>query len=382
MNILFVDQFSQSGGAQLCLMDLLPAVVERRWNARLLVPGDGELAAWCRRVGIPVHGMKPTRYANGSKSTLDLARFAVDIPRTRRAIRAIVAQYKIDLVYVNGPRVLAAAIRVGCPVVFQAHSVVAGRYSQKVIELSARWAGAKVIAVSEFVAQHFPGCRMAYNGVPDFGGDARHFGVRPARVGIVGRIAPEKGHLDFVDAARMVAQQSRDARFLVYGERLFSDAGYDRKVRAAAQDLPVEFCGWNRDAGAVMRDLDILVVPSGPKEAATRVIMEAFSAGTPVVAYRSGGIPELIDHGRTGLLVERRDIDGLSRAIVTLLADTDRMIKLSAAGRSQWGSRFRIEMFRESACEVIDSVYRGKSQAASTVAGEEDLVGSIAPRRR
>jgi glycosyltransferase involved in cell wall biosynthesis len=380
MNILFVDQFSEPGGAQLCLMDLLPAVMARGWNARLLVPGAGALAAWCERAGIPVHPMRPSGYANGPKSALDVLRFGVHTPRTRRAIREIVARHAIDLVYVNGPRVLAAAVRPGCPVVFQAHSVVAGRFSQRVTEISARRAGATVIAVSEFVARHFPGAVIAYNGVPDFGGAGRTFAARPARIGIVGRIAPEKGHLDFVQSARAVAMENPEARFPVYGERLFSDASYDRKVRAAAQGLPIEFCGWSKDVGAAMRDLDILVVPSGPKEAATRVIMEAFSAGTPVVAYRAGGIPELVEDGRTGILVERDDIAGLTRAIISLLRDPRRMEALSAAGRCEWHRRFRIETFRERVCEVIEAIERRKTQPTSTVAGEEDLVGTT-PRR-
>ncbi len=376
MNILFVDQFSAPGGAQLCLMDLLPEILARGWNATLLVPGEGELVTWCRRAGIPVHALPPSRYANGAKSTFDLMRFAFDIPRTRSIIRDMVARHKIDLLYVNGPRVLPAAAGVGCPVIFQAHSVVAGRYSQKVVEFSARRAGATVIAVSAFVAQRFPGAGIIYNGVPDFGGAGRSFGDREARVGIVGRIAQEKGHLDFVQAARAIAAKPRAARFFVYGDRLFSDAGYDAKVRESAKDVPVEFCGWNKDAGAIMRDLDILVAPSGPLEAATRVVMEAFSAGTPVVAYRSGGIPELVEDGRTGLLVERPDVEGLARAIVSLIDNPGRMKALSVAGRSQWESRFRIETFRKGVCEVIDAVKRGKPETASAIAGENDLVGT------
>lgn len=375
MNILFVDQFSDPGGAQLCLMDLLPAVLTRGWNATLLVPGDGELALWCRRAGIPVHALQPSRYANGEKSALDSIRFAFDIPRTRSAIRDIVARHKIDLLYVNGPRVLPAAAGVGCPVIFQAHSVVAGRHSQKVVEFSARRAGATVIAVSAFVARRFPDARIVYNGVPDFGGAERAFGGREARVGIVGRIAQEKGHLDFVRAARIIAGKPRAARFLVYGERLFSDASYDAEVRASAKNAPVEFCGWRKDSGVVMRDLDILVAPSGPLEAATRVVMEAFSAGTPVVAYRSGGIPELVEDGRTGLLVERGDVEGLARAIVSLIDDPRRMEALSVAGRVQWESRFRIETFRKGVCDVIDAVKRGKPETASAIAGENDLAG-------
>ncbi len=82
--------------------------------------------------------------------------------------------------YVNGPRVLPAvegAVKdTGCPVVFHAHSPVAGNWPRKIAERSVRRMGAPVIAVSKFVAGRYPGARVIYNGVPDFGGQ-RGFGA-------------------------------------------------------------------------------------------------------------------------------------------------------------------------------------------------------------
>jgi glycosyltransferase involved in cell wall biosynthesis len=353
MNILFVDQFTQPGGAQQCLMDLLPEVLARRWNARLIAPGDGELARCCREFGIPVHPLPLGDYASGGKTPRDMVRFAFEVPRMRRAVRRVVAQHGIDLVCANGPRVLPAVNGIGRPVIFHAHSPIAGTLPRMIAEMSVRRADATVIAVSEFVSRRYPKSRVIYNGVPDYGGSTRTFGGRPPRVGIVGRIAPEKGHLDFVRVAIAIARVAPDARFLVYGERLFSGARYDREVRAAAKNAPVEFCGWKKDVGKVMRELDILVVPSDPSEAATRVIMEAFSAGTPVVAYGCGGIPELVEDGRTGLLVDWPDAGSLARRILSLLADPAAMERLSIAARSEWNRRFRIGMFRQHVCDVM-----------------------------
>jgi glycosyltransferase involved in cell wall biosynthesis len=280
-------------------------------------------------------------------------RFAFEIPRMRRAIRRVIAEHDIDLVCVNGPRVLPAVAGVRHPVVFHAHSPIAGALPKMVAERTTRQVNATVVAVSNFVARRYPGARVIYNGVPDYGCSRRSFGGHPPRIGIVGRIAPEKGHLDFVRAAFAIARVVPDARFFVYGERLFSEARYDQDVRAAAKNAPVEFCGWKKDVGQVMRELDILVVPSDPSEAATRVIMEAFSAGTPVVAYRCGGIPELVEDGRTGVLVDWPDVYSMGRRIISLLLDPAAMERYSAAGRREWDRRFRIGTFRTSVCDVM-----------------------------
>ena len=127
----------------------------------------------------------------------------------------------------------------------------------------------------------------------------------PWRIGVIGRIAPEKGQLEFVQAARLLFRQlapGRRCEFVVCGDALFSSPEYSRRVRAEAEGLPIEFTGWRDDIRDVLSTLDLVVVPSSAVEATTRVILEAFSAGVPVVAFRSGGIPEIVEDGVTGVL--------------------------------------------------------------------------------
>jgi glycosyltransferase involved in cell wall biosynthesis len=364
LNILFVDQFSDPGGAQLCLQDLMPEIVRRGWAARLMVPGSGELVQWSRRAGIPTHALPLRPYSNGTKTALDCFRFSVDVPRSAATVCTVVKQEGVDLVYVNGPRVLPAALGLSCPVVFHAHSHVSVGYGRKIIEWTLRAARARVIAASAFVAENYcrvPGrqkVRVIYNGVRDLQGEARSLRRRPLRIGVIGRIAAEKGQLDFVRLAQRIAEDGGEAEFFIYGKRLFSDAAYEAQVRAIAGNALVTFCGWTDDVGAALRGLEILVVPSGPGEAATRVIMEAFSAGTPVVAYRSGGIPELVDHDRTGLLADSGDLESLARSIRSLMENPEQMERLAAAGRSEWQRRFRIENFQTDVCDLLERCAR------------------------
>src|SRR5215468_4454445 len=104
MNLLLVDQFSDPGGAQLCLRDLLPGILERGWKARLMVPGSGPLAVAAEACGVPVHALPIANYTSGRKTALDVLRFGVDTPRTVAAMRSVVRRHAINLVYVNGPR--------------------------------------------------------------------------------------------------------------------------------------------------------------------------------------------------------------------------------------------------------------------------------------
>jgi hypothetical protein len=197
MNILLVDQFSDPGGAQLCLRDLLPGFLERGWKPRLAIPGTGRLAEQAAEYGVPVHPLPISHYANGRKTARDVLRFGLDLPQAAPTIRRLIRRHGIDVAYINGPRPLPALVGAGVPVVFHSHSVLDKRYASWLASWALRAAGAGVIAVSRYVAGSWKAIsrvQVVYTGVSDQLAAAP---VRPAptavSVGIVGRIAPENG---------------------------------------------------------------------------------------------------------------------------------------------------------------------------------------------
>src|SRR6202041_3471375 len=102
------------------------------------------------------------------------------------------------------------------------------------------------------------------------------------------------GQREFVEAARIIHSRMPEARFAIYGETMFASHDYEREVRAAAAGLPIEFAGWASNVYDALARMDVLLVPSKPHEATTRVILEAFAAGVSVIAFPSGGIPEVL----------------------------------------------------------------------------------------
>jgi glycosyltransferase involved in cell wall biosynthesis len=308
MNILFLDQFSDLGGAQRCLIELLPAVRDRGWQAHVAAPGDGPLRDRALTLGASYRQIASGPYQSGGKSLSDFFHFVRELPKLANEIATLAADSHAEIVYVNGPRLLPAArfgLPNGIPIVFHCHSYLRQRYAAALAGISLASATAKVIASCRFVAgplRPYINSTVIYNGV-----DSCEAGSRPARpstnrIGVLGRIAPEKGQLDFLKAARLLPSHYQ---FVICGAPLFSNPSalsYFERVREQAAGLPVEFLGWRDDVSAVLSTLDLLVVPSAPGEATTRVILEAFAAGVPVVASNSGGIPEIVSDGETGFL--------------------------------------------------------------------------------
>ena len=165
--------------------------------------------------------------------------------------------------------------------------------------------------------------------------------------------------MEFIAAAKSIHQAVPDCRFIVYGEPLFTHQAsrYYREVLRAARGLPIEFAGWTSDVYAALSRLDLLLVPSGPHEATTRVILEAFAAGVPVVAFDAGGIPEVVCHGRTGFLV--KSSGEMARCAIELLSgDSTLLSSISQAARDEWRTRFTPECFQPRLLEALEVAAR------------------------
>lgn len=99
---------------------------------------------------------------------------------------------------------------------------------------------------------------------------------------------------------------------------------------------------------------DVFVLPSICQEAFGLVILEAFAAGVPVIGARSGGVPELVEDGRTGLLVDQGDVDGLHRAMNRLLTDQELRGRLGRAARQT-----ALNMPWENTVDRLEQIYQG-----------------------
>jgi glycosyltransferase involved in cell wall biosynthesis len=363
MNILFLDQYSDLGGAQRCLLDLLPAVRKHGWQAHLAAPGNGELRDRALAHGAIFHQVHSGPYQSGGKSKEDLFHFARELPALTREIAQLANQFHADIVYVNGPRLLPAAclaLRDCLPLIFHCHSFLRQHYAAALAGLSLAGSNAAIIASCRFVAEplrmYAGRFHVVYNGVAS-GPVLPNCGLSAARrIGVLGRIGPEKGQLEFVQAARLLGS---NYQFVICGTPLFSypvAVSYYELVRECASGLPVEFLGWRDDVGAVLAGLDLLVVPSAAGEATTRVILEAYAAGVPVVASSSGGIPEIVSDGETGYLVPPGDPARLAARIRDAFVDPAALRRVAENGHRAWLERFTLERYQSRILSILATV--------------------------
>jgi glycosyltransferase involved in cell wall biosynthesis len=385
--ILFVEQFSELGGGQRNLLDLLPAVMDRGWKATVAAPGavsgtfqagagsseSGELLGKAHALGAETARIGIGNYSAGRKTPADAARFLLDTIALGRWI----ARQDFDLISVGGARLMPAVARGAVAVrdsnkspravVFQAQHFMGKAYAVAITARAIRRARATVIANSRYVAAQYADAdkvHVVYNGVAEipFVEQKRHANQtsvphgsgRPWRIGVIGRIAAMKGQADFLRAAAWISRELPGAKFVICGAPMFTERGYVEEVDRLAQGLPVEFAGWREDVGVVLADLDLLVAPSTAAEATTRVILEAFSAGVPVVAYAAGGIPEVVRDGENGFLVSECEPRALARRIVEVIGMD--LAEVAKRARCDWERRFTIGRYQREMTELMDRV--------------------------
>jgi len=150
-------------------------------------------------------------------------------------------------------------------------------------------------------------------------------------VGIVGRLAPVKNHVLFIDAIKLLRDDNPDlnVKFLVIGDGKLKGKLEDRVLAAGLADW-VLFIGWRDNMPEIYAELDIVVLTS-MNEGTPLCLIEAMSSQRAVIATQVGGLPDLIKHRKTGLLVKLNDATQLKCALDLLLNDSELRAKLGQA---------------------------------------------------
>lgn len=160
-------------------------------------------------------------------------------------------------------------------------------------------------------------------------------------VGMVAKLSPVKGHEFFLEAAAEICRSHPGVSFLVVG-----DGPRRRELEAMADRLglreAVRFLGARDDVPSLLKLMDVFVL-SSLSESSPNAVLEAMAAGVPVVSTRVGGLPELVQDGSTGRLVEPQDAGALADAIVAFLDDPVRARLAGNLARQIAREQFDIE---------------------------------------
>jgi glycosyltransferase involved in cell wall biosynthesis len=331
------------GGGEISMLSLLDSLDRARWHPIVVVPAEGEVAKRCRTTELQTHVIPLP----------GLRRPGVAILQSVRALYALIRQTGSQLVHANGTRAMVysaiAGRLAGIPVLW--HVRVADREAllDRILGKLAR----HIIVNSRAVSRRFdPGAvnrvHCIYNGIdvakitprsPD-PHLHRSLGLAPSAPVIisVGRFVPYKGYDDLLHAARLVREAVPTAQWLLAGDGELK-AELRERTRQLGLQAQVRFLGWREDVNELLSLSDLFVLPSRGEHFG-RVLIEAMAMAKPVVATNAGGVPEVVIHGETGLLVPAGQPPRLAESVLLLLKDPALAARLGQAGRRRVEDHF------------------------------------------
>lgn len=157
----------------------------------------------------------------------------------------------------------------------------------------------------------------------------------------VAALVPHKGQRYLIDAFAGVVRKVPDARLVILGQGELQES-LTRQVHHHALEKHVLLPGFRTDVLSLMKTADIFTMSSVMEGLGTS-LLDAMACARPIVATDTGGIPEVVVHDETGLLVPPKDADALADALVTLLKDEERARRYGAAGYERVHRRFSVE---------------------------------------
>lgn len=293
-----------------------------------------------------------------------------------RALARAASELGPDGIVSPSPGYLPAALRLGGyrgPLIAVNHGRLlqlpalpaAARALRKADRASGFWAPDQEVAVSDYLLERLRRERLharrlvrIYNGI-----DHERYGSNGAeaprgatfRMAWAGRMIPGKGVDDLLRALALLAKEG-DARLVLAG---------DGPDRASLVDLAsslgltdrVEFAGWVRDMPAFWRAADIAVVPSHNfVESFGMVALEAMACARPAIVSRNGGLPEVVDEGKTGELFEPGDVNGLAIAIRAYASDETKRREHGRQAKDRAARLFGIDRTAASYLELFEAV--------------------------
>ena len=327
---VFVDRFI-AGGTQRQMVELVARLDRRRFRVHPVC--FHAVGVWFPRVSVlgepvavfPIHGFtRPATY----KQLLAFAQWC----RAKEIAILQTCELYSNVFGLPGGRLASVPVRIG------SRRGLVETSAQQRIQKYAYAAAHRVVANSQAAAE-----RLRLEGVaaekivviPN-GIDAslfaeRQYRVRPRTIATVACLREEKRIDVLLDAAPLILARHPDAEILIVGDGACR-AELEARSRLNGVTDRVKFLGHRDDVPAVLAGADLFVLPSR-SEAFPNAIVEAMMAGLPVVASHVGGIPELVEDGRTGRLVPPGDATQLAAALIELLDHPDRAQQMGQTAR-------------------------------------------------
>jgi glycosyltransferase involved in cell wall biosynthesis len=336
--------------------------------------GHGALVDWLREHNYRVEVVPGlAQFRDGGPSLLTLLRMpavALQAQRDGARIDALLRPRKVRIVHAHWrPQQIIAGFlrRRGYAAVWQMNNNMNPRrlygLGKRLNHRLARWGADLLLPASDFIANNWAGCGVAMRtirnaAIPRFA-TANHLPRQPIRALIAGRIEPEKGQHQAVEAVIRVRRTGVDLQLDVYGDPLhgssYVDAMRARIGDAGCADV-IRLLGFQPNVRDYHQQYHLGLHCRVNPEPCSLWVCETLVDGLPLVASDSGGTPELVADGQTGLLYRAGDVDDLTDKLIKMVADSQLLDQMRTRAFERGQQCFTLGRFANETLEAYASL--------------------------
>lgn len=348
IKVLFVSHSPELGGAEKNLLDILSNLDKDIFEGYLLLPKRGLLGRDAERLGVNVFIVN---YKSWIMQKIFSWKYFFYIPINIISIfkiKSLIRKLDIDIVYTNTSTVISGAIASKIsrkPHIWSIHEAIGKQkesfrllfFNRLVFTIIGKLSQ-HIIVNSDFIKRNFP-CKYVYKISVVYNGFdinsyfvnndekttlRRKYGIKEDEkvLSVIGTICNRKGQREAILSMPLILKKDQGFRLVIVGRAFKSHRQYEKEIHGIVKSHGLEknvtFIGFKENITEIYKITNYLLVPS-LIEPFGRVIVEAMLFGVPVVATRTGGMPEIVQDGYSGQLISSREPETIANAVFSMI---------------------------------------------------------------
>ena len=342
--IMFLHSGAELYGADQILLTVVSNIDKSKFEPIVVLPNEGPLVSKLIENGIRVEIIPYPIIRRKYFNIKGILNYFFEYSKSIKVLYQFVKTEQIDIIYSNTIAVLEGvklSKKTKLPLVVHIHEMLdKPRIVAKILYKIFTKKAHIVIAVSNAVKMHIESIinkksekiTVIHNGIDisKFETDILKLDVRKKYdipsdaivLGMIGRINEIKGQTDFIEMAKRIVSKNKNVYAIIVGDAFQGQEWrVDELKKQIKDETHIFYLGFQEEIPSIHSNIDIFVLPSVKYDSFPTVVLEAMASSTPVVAYKSGGVEEMIVDGYNGYLVEQGDIDNLVSKVEKIICD-------------------------------------------------------------
>ena len=370
IKILYLHAGAELYGADIVMLELIKGIDKSKFEPYVILPENGPLVDKLKNENINVSIEKYPILRRKYFNLKGIIQYGYNFFKYSKKIVNFINNEKIDIVHINTSAVLEGCYikkKTNVKVVWHIHEILLKpRFVATIINKSIAKYADEIICVSNAVKEYFEkitkrkkNIKVIYNGVDNkkFNNNVKtdylktEFKINDNEliVGMIGRINAWKGQKDFINAMDIVIKKRKNVKGLIVGGVYNGQEWRREELKKVISEKKLNekiiMCDFRNDSPNIHNVIDIFVLPSTNPDPLPTVVLEAMATGKPIVAYKHGGVCEMVIENYNGFFAEVGNCEELANKIIEIVDNEEKRKRMGRNSENRQKELFSLNSF-------------------------------------